>query len=352
MGGVNLPLELPISPMLATATATLPTDPGFAHEPKWDGFRCIISRDGDQIVLGSRGRKELTVYFPEVVDALTGWLPDGVVLDAELVVRRGSAGAERLDWDALTQRIHPAASRITLLSEQTPAELVCFDLLAAAGADLTPLGWDERRSRLEEVFAGLPTNPRVHLGQYTTDPDLALQWFTAFEGAGLDGVVSKPRAGAYLPGKRGWLKIKHKRTAEAVVIGYRIHKRGHGIGSLLLGLYDDDGILRPVGGIGAFTDELRTSLVAELEPLVKRDSDGEPVLLDKPRSRFSKSTDPVSIALEPQLVAEVAFDQLEGDRFRHAVTLVRFRHDSDPRSCLLAQIDQAPSYDLAQVLSR
>ncbi|MDO5684051.1 MAG: ATP-dependent DNA ligase [Propionibacteriaceae bacterium] len=349
---MSLPLSLPIDPMLATSVNAIPTGGGFVHEPKWDGFRCIISRDGDEIVLGSRGKKALTVYFPEVVEALSGWLPDGAILDAELVVRAGEPGAERLDWDSLGQRIHPAISRITMLAEMTPAEVICFDVLAADGLDLTAEPWEVRRARLEQFFADADPHPAIHLSRYTDDAQTATEWFTQFEGAGLDGVVSKARDGVYTPGKRGWQKIKHKRTAEAVVIGYRVHKRGHGVGSLLLGLYDDQGNLIPVGGIGALSDEMRDALVAELDPLVIKDADGNPVLLDKPRSRFSKSTDPVSIALEPELVAEVAFDQLEGHRFRHAVTLVRFRPDRDARSCLLEQVDRAPSYDLARVLAQ
>lgn len=348
---MNLPISLPIDPMLATSVPRIPTGPGFVHEPKWDGFRCIISRDRDEIVLGSRGKKALTVYFPEVVAALAGWLPDGVILDAELVVRAGEPGAERLDWESLGQRIHPAASRIAMLSQKTPAEVICFDILAADGLDLTDQPWRVRRARLEQLFTDAGEHPSIHLSRYTDDADIAAQWFTEFEGAGLDGVVSKADNGSYQQGKRGWQKIKHKRTAEAVVIGYRVHKRGHGVGSLLLGLYDSEGNLIPVGGIGALSDELRDQLVSELDPLVKRDAEGNPVLLDKPRSRFSKSTDPVSVALEPELVVEVAFDQLEGWRFRHAVTLLRFRPDRDARSCLLEQVDRAPSYDLAEVLA-
>lgn len=337
--------------MLASAVDRIPDGPGFAYEPKWDGFRCIASRDGDDIVLGSRGRKSLTVYFPEVVAALTGWLPDGVILDGELIVRAGDQGAERLQWESLSLRIHPAASRIRLLSEQIPAEVVCFDLLAEGGQDLTGMPWVDRRTRLQAIFDALPANPRAHLSRYTTDRNEALEWFTAFEGAGLDGVVAKPRDSAYLPGKRGWLKIKHKRTAEAVVIGYRVHKRGHGVGSLLLGLYDDDGTLVPVGGIGSFPDRQRDELETSLQPLLQRDESGSPVLMNKPRSRFSKSDDPETFVLEPELVVEVAFDQLEGARFRHPVTLLRFRPDRDARSCLLAQVERAPFYDLAQVLT-
>lgn len=348
---MSLPIELPIDPMLASAVAEIPAGSGFAHEPKWDGFRCIVSRDGDEIVLGSRGKKPLTGYFPEVVAALRGWLPAGVILDAELVVRAGEPGAERLDWEALSARIHPAQSRIDKLSLATPAELICFDLLAADGTELTELIWDERRAKLERLFTTQTGQPSIHLSRYTTDLATAQMWFTVFEGAGLDGVVSKQRDSLYLPGKRGWRKTKHKRTAEAIVIGYRVHKRGHGVGSLLLGLYDADGQLVPVGGIGALPEAARTQLITDLAPLVRRDETGEPLIFDKPRSRFSTATDPQSIALAPELVVEVAFDQLEGQRFRHAVTLLRFRPDRDPHSGLLDQIEQAASYDLARVLA-
>ena len=348
---MTLPLTLPIDPMLAKSVEQIPTAAGYAFEPKWDGFRCIISRDGDQITLGSRGKKPLTDYFPEVVAALADWLPDGVVLDAELVVRAGEPGAEHLSWDALSQRIHPAASRIARLSAETPAEAVCFDLLATDGEDLTALPWDDRRARLEAFFASRPDSPVIHLSRVSLAAEQAAEWFESFEGAGLDGVIAKPRAGTYTPGKRGWLKIKHHRTAEAVVIGYRIHRSGVGVGSLLLGLYDDDGNLLPVGGIGALPDQVRKDLIDELAPLVVTDADGAAVTLEKPRSRFSKSTDPQAVALRPELVVEVAFDQLEGHRFRHAVTLLRFRPDRDPASCLLSQVDRATSYDLARVLA-
>lgn len=348
---MSLPLALPIDPMLAGAVDRIPDGPRFAHEPKWDGFRCIISRDGDRIALDGRGKKPLTPYFPEVVAGLAEWLPDGVVLDAELVVRTGEAGAQRLDWEALSARIHPAASRIAMLSEQTPAELVCFDVLAFGGADLLGLIWDERRDRLESIFSSADGHQGAHLSPIMLDREDALRAFEQFEGAGLDGVVSKPRDSYYLPGKRGWKKTKHSRTAEAVVLGYRIHKSGQGVGSLMLGLYDSDGVLIPVGGIGAFSDAMRTQLIDELAPLVIRDESGEPVMLDKPKSRFSKpGAAAQSVALQPELVVEVAFDQLQGPRFRHAVTLLRFRPDREARSCLLDQVERAPSYDLAQLL--
>ncbi len=338
--------------MLALARDAIPQDPGLAYEPKWDGFRCVISRDGDDIVLGSRGSKTLTRYFPEVVAALQDWLPDGAIVDGELVVRSGPVGAERLQWDALSARIHPAESRIAMLSAQTPAEVVCFDVLAIGSHDLTAQPWHRRRTRLEELFESRDSQAGVHLGQYTQDIDRAREWFDLFEGAGLDGVVCKPRDGAYQQGKRGWIKVKHQRSAEAVVTGYRVHKRGRGVGSLLLGMYDQHGTLVPVGGIGSFTDALRDQLEADLQPLVRRGTDGLPIALERPRSRFSSSADQSAIALAPELVVEVGFDQLEGRRFRHAVQLLRFRPDRDPGSCLLAQVERAPSYDLARVLAR
>ena len=349
---MSLPIELPIDPMLASAVDRIPEGPGFAHEPKWDGFRCIISRDGDRIALDGRGKKPLTPYFPEVISGLAAWLPDGAILDAELVVRAGEPGEQRLDWDALSARIHPAASRIAKLSQQTPAELVCFDVIALCGADLMGLTWDERRDRLESVFSSAGAHHGAHLSAIMLELGEAKRAFDQFEGAGLDGVVSKPRDSHYLPGKRGWKKTKHSRTAEAVVIGYRIHKSGHGVGSLMLGMYDASGNLVPVGGIGAFSDAVREQLIDELSPLVIRDASGEPVMLDKPRSRFAKpGAAAQSVSLQPELVVEVAFDQLQGTRFRHAVTLLRFRPDRVARSCLLDQVERAPSYDLAQVLA-
>jgi len=348
---MTLPLRLPLAPMLAKSVDAIPTDGDFAYEPKWDGFRCIVGRDGDQLVLDSRGRKPLTGYFPEVVAALGRWMPDGMIADGELVVRTGAAGAERLDWTALSQRIHPAASRVARLAAETPAELILFDLLAEGGDDLTSLGWQERRDRLDAFFAAREDHPSVHLSRWTDEPDLAARWFTGFEGAGLDGIVAKDRRGVYEPGKRGWLKVKHHRTAEAVVVGYRVHKRGHGVGSLLLGLYTDDGTLVPVGGIGALPDQLRDSLEHELAPLVVRDDTGTPITLERPRSRFQAADDPQAVALRPELVVEVAFDQLEGYRFRHAVTLLRFRPDRQPASCLLEQVERAPAYDLARVFA-
>ncbi len=340
-----LPLELPIAPMLAKSVATIPSG-AYIHEPKWDGFRCIISRDGDDMVLGSRGKKPLTRYFPELVPAI-GTLPPRCILDAEIIVRTGEPGAQRLSWDLLSQRIHPAESRITKLAAETPAELVCFDILALGDDDLTGQPWEERRTILETLFTPLP-HPSLHLSTYTRDEDLAKDWFTRFEGAGLDGVVSKAIDGVYEQGRRSMLKIKHKRTAEAVVVGYRVAKNGDGVGSLLLGMFDGDGDLVRVGGIVGFPLEMRRQMVTELAPLVIAEI--EPALTST-RSRFSSETDASYVPLEPSLVVEIAFDQLEGHRFRHAVSFLRWRPDRDPASCVLEQVDVPIAYDLAEVFA-
>lgn len=347
---MSLPLELPVAPMLAKAASRVPTDPGYTYEPKWDGFRCIVVRDGDEIELQSRGSKSLTRYFPEVVAYLRELLPERIVLDAEIVVRRGEPGAERLDWDALGQRIHPAASRIDKLSHETPAQVVTFDLLALGDDDLTALPYRERRTRLEELFATIEDSEALFLTRTTRDAAEAQRWFDEFEGAGLDGVVAKADDSLYEQNKRTMIKVKHKRTAEAVLLGYRVHKSGQGVGSLLLGLFADDGNLYNVGGISAFTAKRRLELVEELDPLVVRDDDGAAVTGETDRSRFSASKDVSFVRLRPERVVEVAFDQLEGARFRHSVQFLRWRPDREPSSCTMEQVDRAPAYDLGRVL--
>ncbi len=353
---MTLPVDLPIAPMLAKAVATVPApskvEGGYSYEPKWDGFRCIVSRDGDAVELGSRGEKPLTRYFPEVVEAVLRLLPEQVVVDCELVVRRGEPGAQRLDWEALAQRIHPAESRITRLAAETPAEMVCFDLLALGDESLLDRPFHERRTRLEAVLGGLSGDDPIHLTRTTADPAEAERWFEEFEGAGLDGVMAKPMNDPYAPGKRTMLKIKHKRSTDAVVYGYRVHKSGVGVGSLLLGLYDEDGQLRPVGGIVSLPDAMRKALVEELEPLVRRDDSGAQERAESQRSRFSVGKDAGFVPLEPSLVVEIGFDQLEGSRLRHAASFVRWRPDREPESCLLSQIERAPAYDLGDVLVR
>ena len=355
MAPVDLPISLPVDPMLAKAVADVPAADavtgGYAYEPKWDGFRCIVLKDGDEVELASRGKKPLTRYFPEVVQACREHLPELVALDGEIVVRSGAKGAERLSFEALGQRIHPAESRINRLAEETPAELVFFDVLAVGDEDLTSSPFADRRSRLEELFEEVADDAPLHLTRITRAAEEAQDWFERFEGAGLDGVIAKPLDGVYAPGKRAMLKIKHKRTAEAVVTGYRVHKSGQGVGSLLLGLYQD-GQLFNVGGISAFTAKRRLELVDELEPLVVRDEAGEVEHAETDRSRFSSSKDVSYVPLRPERVVEVAFDQLEGWRFRHTVQLLRWRPDREPESCTLDQIDRAPAYDLAEVLTR
>ncbi|RLP72602.1 ATP-dependent DNA ligase [Mycetocola manganoxydans] len=338
--------------MLAKAVAAVPdpdsVDGGLSYEPKWDGFRAIISFDGENIEIGSRGAKMLTRYFPELTDALARLLTRPCVLDGEIVVPTGEPGSQRLDWEALTARIHPAASRVTMLAAETPAMFVAFDLLGLDGESTLDLPFGERRALLED-FLGTPRHP-LHLTRTTTDVDLARKWLIEFEGAGLDGVVAKPLAGAYAPGKRQMLKIKHHRTADVVIVGYRVHKSGAGVGSLLLGLYDDDGVLRNVGGASAFSNTRRLELVDELEPLVVRDDDGSVASAETDRSRFSSSKDVSFVPLEPTRVAEVQYDQMEGMRFRHTVQFARWRPDREASSCRFDQLEIPAAYDLDDVL--
>lgn len=346
---MTLPLRLPIEPMLARAVPAVPEPdhPGqYTYEPKWDGFRCLAARDGDDVTLWSRSRKPLTDYFPEVADAVRRHLPPQVVVDGELVVRTGEPGAERLDWEALSLRIHPAARRIRERAALTPAELVCFDLLALADVDLTPLPQATRRDALAQLLDALPHDAGLHLTRATTDPAKARAWFERFEGAGLDGVVAKLADGPYTPGRRTMLKIKHERTADAVVIGYGLSRNGSGVGSLHLGLYDA-GTLVHVGGIGAFADAVRTQLAAVLEPLVLTGAEADAAPRPAEVSRLGPRD---FVPIRPDLVVEVAFDQLEGKRFRHAVMFRRWRPDREPESCLLDQVERAPAYDLADVL--
>jgi ATP-dependent DNA ligase len=342
----------PVSPMLAKAVSAVP-DPGsvpggLSYEPKWDGFRGIVYYDGETVEIGSRGSKMLTRYFPDLVDAFARLLPGPCVLDGEIIVRRGEPGRERLDWESLSQRIHPAASRVRKLAEETPAEFVAFDLLARGDTSLLDAPFAERRAELEDLAAGL--GAPIHVSQVTTDVELARHWLVEFEGAGLDGVVAKPLAAAYAPGKRIMLKAKHHRSADVVVLGYRVHASGTGVGSLLLGLYDGDGELRNVGGVSAFSDARRRELVTELDPLVVRDESGETVRGETERSRFSSSKDTGFVRLEPTRVMEVRYDQMEGMRFRHTVQFERWRPDRDARSCTFEQLERPIAYDLSRVL--
>nr|WP_290370744.1 ATP-dependent DNA ligase [Ruania suaedae] len=353
---MDLPIDLPLTPMLAKAAKAVPAadavEGGYTYEPKWDGFRGILLRDGDEIEIASRGSKPLTRYFPEMVEAVRAHLPARCAIDGEIVVRSGQPGSQRLDWEALSQRIHPAESRVRRLAAETPAEFVAFDLLALDDENLTTAPFTERRARLEQVLGALAEDAPIHLTRVTGDAAVAQDWFERFEGAGLDGVVAKANRSRYEPGKRTMIKVKHARTAEAVVVGYRVHKSGQGVGSLLLGLHTDEGQLINVGGIAAFTNARRLELVDELEPLVERDDDGDAVRGETDRSRFSSSKDVSFVRLRPERVVEVRFDQLEGHRFRHAVTFLRWRPDRDPTSCTLDQVDRAVAYDLGEVLAR
>ena len=343
----------PVAPMLAKAVEGVPEPDrvpgGLVYEPKWDGFRALIYFDGERVEIGSRGSKMLTRYFPEVTDALARLLPGRCVLDGELVIRSGEPGAERLDWEALSQRIHPAASRIAKLSVETPAAFVAFDLLARGEESYLDAPFSERREQLEQLAGGL--GEPLHLSQTTDDVELARRWLVEFEGAGLDGVVAKPLAAAYAPGKRIMLKTKHHRTADVVVLGYRVHTSGQGVGSLLLGLYDDAGELQGVGGASAFSDVRRRELIDELAPDVMRDADGEVVTGEGERSRFSSGKDVSFVRLEPRRVVEVRYDQMEGSRFRHTVQFDRWRPDREARSCTFEQLEVPVAYDLSRVLA-
>lgn len=347
---MSAPFDPIPEPMLAKAVAAVPDTEGLSFEPKWDGFRAIVAVSPDgSVEIGSRGSKPLTRYFPELVAEVGAQLPPGTVVDGEIVVRMGEPGAEHLAWEALSQRIHPAESRVTRLAAETPASFIGFDLLADGGTSLMDRPFAERRAALERVLASV--DAPLHLSQTTTDAELARRWLVEFEGAGLDGVIAKPLAAPYEPGKRTMLKIKHSRTADVVLHAYRIHKSGQGVGSLLVGLYDGSGQLMPVGGASAFSNARRLELIDELAPLVMRDEDGEVMTGEGERSRFSASKDHSFVKLRPERVLEVKYDQMEGWRFRHAVQFLRWRDDRDPRSCTYEQLEAPSAYDLSEVLS-
>jgi ATP-dependent DNA ligase len=346
----------PVAPMLAKPAADIP--PGQHYEPKWDGFRSIIFRDGDEVEIGSRNERPMTRYFPEVVAAVLANFPPRSVIDGEIVI----ADTERntLDFELLQQRIHPAESRVRLLAEQTPASFIAFDLLALGDDDLTGAALADRRAALERALAdaGAP----VHLTPATQDVDVARQWFDQFEGAGLDGLIAKKLDLRYQPDKRVMTKIKHERTADCVVAGYRVHKSGPGaIGSLLLGLYDDRGVLVSVGVVGAFTMARRRELFTELQPLVTgfddhpwawaRQEEGERTPRKSETSRWNAGKDLSFVPLRPERVVEVRYDYMEGVRFRHTTQFVRWRDDRDPRSCTYDQLERPVWFDLADVLT-
>ncbi|WP_328951553.1 ATP-dependent DNA ligase [Streptomyces sp. NBC_00184] len=351
---MDLPVMPPVKPMLAKSVKRIP--PGMSYEAKWDGFRAIVHRDGDEVVIGSRTGKPLTRYFPEVVTAVRQNLPPRCVVDGEIVV----AYDGRLDFDRLSERIHPADSRVRLLAEQTPASLVAFDLLALGDDSLLDTPQSDRRTVLEAALAD--ASAPVHLAPSTTDPAVAQEWFERYEGAGLDGIVARPLELPYQPDTRAMYKIKHERTADCVVAGYRFHKSGPIVGSLLLGLYDDRGTLQHVGVCAAFPMKRRAELVGELEPLVT-DVAGHPwgswgdaeahegSRMPGAPSRWSGKKDMSWVALRPERVLEVAYDHMEGDRFRHTTQFRRWRPDRTPGSCTYAQLEEVVRYDLAKVLS-
>ncbi len=355
---MRLPVMPPVAPMLAKSVKEIPRGE-LSFEPKWDGFRSVVFRDGAEVELGSRNERPLTRYFPELVEAATESLPDRCVLDGEIVIP--DASGQRLDFVALLQRIHPAASRVNLLAEQTPAEFVIFDVLALGDTDYMERPFSERRAVLAGALATV--GPPFHLTPATQDRELAGQWFSQFEGAGLDGIVAKPLDGIYEPDKRVMYKVKHERTADCVVAGYRLHKSGpDAIGSLLLGLYNSAGNLASVGVIGAFPLETRRELFTELQSLVTG-FEGHPWNWAKPdpgvrnprgaeHSRWNANKDLSFVPLRPERVVEVRYDHMEGTRFRHTAQFVRWRPDRDPESCGFAQLEEPVNFDLADIMGR
>jgi ATP-dependent DNA ligase len=340
----------PVKPMLAKSVPDVP-EGDYLFEPKWDGFRTLVFRDGDEVELGSRNEKPMTRYFPEVVAAVKAQLPERCVVDGEIVI----VGERGLDFEALLQRVHPADSRVQMLAQTTPASFVAFDLLALGDDSLVDRPLSERRALLEQAVAG--AHPPVHLTPATLDPAKAREWFSVFEGAGFDGVMAKPLDGPYAPDKRTMLKVKHARTADVVVAGYRLHKSGPVVGSLVLGLYDEDGRLQHVGVAASFPMARRAALVEELAPLV---TDGPHPWLgdDVPErnpgqsagSRWNNGKDLSFVPLRPELVAEVAYDHMEGTRFRHTAQFKHWRPDREATSCTYAQLEVPVRFDLAEVL--
>ncbi|MFW3171998.1 ATP-dependent DNA ligase [Geodermatophilus sp. CPCC 206100] len=356
---MDLPLLPPVKPMLAKASTKLPTAEGLFYEPKWDGFRCIVFRDGDEVELGSRNERPLTRYFPEVVAAVKAALPERCVVDGEIVVPQG----DRLHFEALLQRIHPAESRVNLLAEQTPASFVAFDLLALGDESLMETPFEQRQARLREVI-GAGTDS-VHVTAITQDAGTAQRWFQEFEGAGLDGVVAKAADLPYGPDQRLMTKVKHVRTADCVVAGFRWHKSGPIVGSLLLGLYNDDGDLQHIGVAASFPMARRAELVEELAPYRAEALDGHPWQswanaetngdgehrMPGAQSRWNAGKDLSWVPLRPELVVEIKYDQLEGRRLRHTGQFLRWRTDREPRSCTYEQLEVPVRYDLAEVFA-
>jgi ATP-dependent DNA ligase len=353
---MDLPVNPPVAPMLAKPVDAIPSG-DYVFEPKWDGFRSIVFRDGDEVEIGSRNERPMTRYFPELVAAIKAELPERCVIDGEIVIP--DAEGRRLDFEALQLRIHPAASRVDLLAVRTPARFIAFDLLALGDEDYTERPFASRRAALEGVLAA--AGSPIHLTPTTTDREVATGWFSQFEGAGLDGLIAKTAGGIYEPDKRVMLKIKHERTADCVVAGYRTHKSGDDrIGSLLLGLYTEEGKLASVGVVGAFPMERRKELFGELQPLVTtfeahpwnwaQHEAGERTPRAAAVSRWNAKKDLSFIPLRPERVLEVRYDHMEGPRFRHTTQWVRWRPDREPRSCTYAQLQEPVGFDLAEIL--
>ena len=353
---MSFPIAPPVEPMLAQAAELLPQAGAYLFEPKWDGFRALVFRGDDEVYIQSRELRPLDRYFPELHETFLKALPRGCVLDGEIVI----ASSRGLDFDALQMRLHPAASRVAMLSKQIPASFVAFDLLAEGGADISAEPQAERRRRLERLLDG--AKPPVHLTPMTRDLSVAAQWLRDFEGAGLDGVIAKPERAPYQPGKRAMIKVKHIRSADCVVAGFRWHKSGgDAVGSLLLGLFDDAGRLQHVGVTSAFTMAVRKQLAVELEPLRRDALDGHPWRewasggtggrMPGGASRWSAGKDLSWEPLRVERVCEVKYDHMQGDRFRHAAIFLRWRPDRQPSSCSYAQLEVTPPYELVKVFA-
>jgi ATP-dependent DNA ligase len=356
------PIAPPLEPMLAKASDALPAGDGWLFEPKWDGFRAIVFRDGSELHIQSRELKPLNRYFPELERPLLARLPERCVVDGEIVI----AGKKGLDFDALLLRIHPAASRVKLLARESPASMVLFDLLALGDRDLRGAPLAERRALLERALVAADGS-RVLLTPATPDRTIAADWFSRFEGAGLDGVVAKRLDGPYQPGVRAMVKVKHARTADCAVAGFRWHKNGRDreVGSLLLGLHDDAGKLQHVGICASFTAARRRELADELEPLRANAMAGHPWRdwadwagagtpehrMPGATSRWNRGKDLSWEPLRVERVCEVAYDHLQGDRFRHATHFLRWRPDRSPRACTYAQLEETPAYELSRIFA-
>ena len=356
---MNLPVNPPVLPMLAKRVSELPLNGDWIFEPKWDGFRALVFRDREEIMIQSRDEKPLNRYFPELLEPLHSQLPDRCVLDAEIVVAKDGA----LDFEALQLRIHPAASRVKLLSQEIPASIVFFDLLAEGQRDLRGMPFRERRLKLESLLSS--SSHPLHLTPATSELKIAKDWFRRFEGAGLDGVIAKPGLGTYEPNKRVMLKIKHERDCDCVVAGFRWHKKGEqqAVGSLLLGLYDDSGALQHVGVCASFTDKTRQELVNFLSPYRKNALDDHPWKhwaeatgaahrIPGGQSRWSQGKDLSWEPLRPELVVAVAYDHMQGDRFRHTAQFRRWRTDKKPSDCTYEQLEVVPAQELTEIFAR